>query len=76
MLTLTKKQEKQLREKLKQLIEERNMLSTIDKYYGYMLKKCQHSEMIFFKKLNPYTNKFYYEQNLSTTQAKEYFNIK
>lgn len=76
MLTLTKKQEKQLRIKLKQLIEERNMLSTVDKYYGYMLKKCQHGEMIFFKKLNKYTGKFYFEQNISTTQAKKYFNIK
>lgn len=77
MLTLNKRQEKELRQALKNLINKRNMLSTVDKYYGYQIKsEGAQGERIYFKKLNLYTNKFYFEPNLTTTQAKDYFNIK
>ena len=78
MLTLNKSQEKQLRNALRNLIKERNELSqATDKYYGYkIVPEGARGERIYFKKLNLYTNKYYWEHNLTTTQAKDYFNIK
>lgn len=80
MLTLTKKQEKELRKKIEKLIEERNILSSIgleNKYYGYkIVSEGARGERVYFKKLNLFTGEYFWEANLSTTQMKEYFNIK
>ena len=64
MLTLDKKQEKQLRSLLKNFIKEFG-------YYGYQIKsEGAHGERVYLKKLNPYTNEFYFIPYLTTTQLK------
>ena len=79
MLTLDKKQEKILRSLLKQLIESRNNLSSIgleNKYYGYkIVSEGARGEVVYFKKLNLFTGRYFWERNLTVTQMKEYFNI-
>ena len=78
MLTLDESQEKQLRKELKKLIKERDgSTQAVEKYYGYKIKsEGAQGERIYFRKLNLYSNEYYWEPNMTTTQAKQYFNIK
>lgn len=79
MLTLTKKQEKELRKHLLDLIERRKNLmaiSVVQIYYDYkIVSEGASGERIYFKRRNPFTGQYYWEANITTTQAKEYFNI-
>lgn len=80
MLTLTIEQEKQLRQAIINFINKYNNTDYVMTYpssaiYGYQIKKQSHGERIYFKKRNLYTNKYYFEPNITTTQAKVYFNI-
>nr|DAQ08516.1 MAG TPA: hypothetical protein [Caudoviricetes sp.] len=80
MITLTRKQEKELRKNIENLIEDRNNLSSIgleNKYYDYkIISDGARGERVYFKKLNLFTGEYFWEANLTTTQMKEYFNIK